>query len=144
MYTASMLKWIIQPCMFIVLFLVNNLRHVFETTATIEVDQVLLAFQQLANNSNSANFNNNFRTISKLSKSLTTTMPTFDGKSEKFDLFEELFQRSLKIHNQLTEDERINYFHSLMRQKRYRHSKILTTQPERIWEKSWQFFVGYT
>ena len=42
-------------------------------------------------------------------------MPTFDGKSVKFELFEDLFQTSLKIHNQLTEDDRINYFHSLMR-----------------------------
>ena len=42
-------------------------------------------------------------------------MPTFDGKTEKFELFEDLFQTSLKIHNQLTEDDRINYFHSLMR-----------------------------
>ena len=42
-------------------------------------------------------------------------MPTFDGKSEKFDLFEDLFQTSLKVHNQLTEEDRINYFHSLMR-----------------------------
>ena len=42
-------------------------------------------------------------------------MPSFDGKTEKFELFEDLFQTSLKIHNQLTEDDRINYFHSLMR-----------------------------
>ena len=42
-------------------------------------------------------------------------MPTFDGKSEKFGLFENLFQRSLKNHNQLTEQDKINYFHSLMR-----------------------------
>ena len=42
-------------------------------------------------------------------------MPTFDGKSEKFELLEDLFQTSLKIHNQLTEEEKINYFHSLMR-----------------------------
>ena len=42
-------------------------------------------------------------------------MPTFDGKSEKFELFEDLFQTSLKIHNQLTEDDRISYCHSLMR-----------------------------
>ena len=42
-------------------------------------------------------------------------MPTFDGKSEKFELSEDLFQASLKIHNQLTEEDRINYFHSLMR-----------------------------
>ena len=48
-------------------------------------------------------------------KSHTTTMPTFDGKSEKFELFEDLFQTSLKIHNQLTEEDRINYFHSLIR-----------------------------
>ena len=41
-------------------------------------------------------------------------MHTFDGKSEKTELFEDLFQTSLKIHNQLTEDDRINYFHSLM------------------------------
>ena len=42
-------------------------------------------------------------------------MPTFDGKSEKFELFEDLFETSLKIHNQLTEEDKINYFHSLMR-----------------------------
>ena len=83
--------------------------------ATIEADQILLALQQLANNNNSANFQNNINRISKLPKSLTTTMPTFEGKSEKFELFEDLFQTSLKIHNQLTEDDRINYFHSLMR-----------------------------
>ena len=85
------------------------------TPATIEADEILLALQQLANNNNSANFQNNINRISKLPKSLTTTMPTFDGKSEKFELFEDLFQTSLKFHNQLTEDDRINYFHSLMR-----------------------------
>ena len=41
-------------------------------------------------------------------------MPTFDGKSEKFELFEDLFQTSLKIKNKLTEEDKINYFHSLM------------------------------
>ena len=51
------------------------------TPATIEADQILLALQQLATNSNSANFNNNISRISKLPKSLTTTMPTFDGES---------------------------------------------------------------
>ena len=42
-------------------------------------------------------------------------MPAFDGKSEEFELFEDLFQTSLKVHNQLTEEDKINYFHSLMR-----------------------------
>ena len=85
------------------------------TPATIEADQILLALQQLATNSNSANFNNNISRILKLPKSLTTTTPTFDGKSDKLELFEDLFQTSLKIHNQQTEDDMINYFHSLMR-----------------------------
>ena len=85
------------------------------TPATLEADQILLALQQFATNNNSANFNNNISRISKLPKSLTTTMPTFDGKSEKFELFEDLFQTSLKIHNQLAEEDKINYFHSLMR-----------------------------
>ena len=61
------------------------------------------------------NVNNNSNRISKLPKSLTTTMPTFDGKSEKFELFEDLFQTSLKFHNQLTEEDKIICFHSLMR-----------------------------
>ena len=85
------------------------------TPATIEADQTLLALQQLANNNNSANFHNDINRTSKLPKSLTTTMPAFDGKSEKFELFEDLFQTSLKIHNQLTGEDRINYFHSLMK-----------------------------
>ena len=42
-------------------------------------------------------------------------MPTIDGKSEKFELFEDLFQTSLKINNQLTEEDKINYCHCLMR-----------------------------
>ena len=89
--------------------------HSENTPATLEADQIFLVLQQLATNSNSANFNNNISRIAKLPKSLTTTMPTFDGKSEKFELFEDLFQTSLKIHNQLTEEDKINYFHSLMR-----------------------------
>ena len=48
-------------------------------------------------------------------KSLATTTPTFDDKSEQFELLEIIFQTGLKIHNQLTEEDRINYFHSLMR-----------------------------
>ena len=84
--------------------------------ATVEADQFLLALQQLANNNNSANFHNTINRNSKLLKSLNTSMPTFDRKSEKIELDEDLFQTRLKRHNQLTEDDRINYFHSLMRE----------------------------
>ena len=97
------------------------------TPATIEADHILLALQQLATNSNSANLNNNISRISKLPKSLTTTMPTFDGKSEKFELSEDIFQTSLKIHNQLTEEDKINYFHSLMRADALQTFKNITS-----------------
>ena len=83
--------------------------------ATIEADQILLAFQQLADNNNSAKFHNNINRIFKLRKSLTTTMPASSGKSEKFELFDDLFQMSLKIYIQLTEEKGINYFHSILR-----------------------------
>ena len=53
--------------------------------------------------------------IPRLPKALSTTMPTFDGKTEKFELFEDLFQTSLKVHPQITEQEKIHYFHSLLR-----------------------------
>ena len=60
------------------------------TPAKIEADHTLLAFQQLARNRNSANFHNNINRISNLSQSLTTTMPTFDRKTQKFELFQDL------------------------------------------------------
>ena len=93
------------------------------TPATIEAYQILLAIQQLADKDNSAKFQNNINRISKLPKSLTTMMLTFDGKSQKFELCEDVFQTSLKIHNQLTEDDRINYFHSLMWEDALPHFK---------------------
>ena len=48
-------------------------------------------------------------------------MPKFDGKSEKHELFEDLFQTSLKIHNQLTRRDKNKYFPLLM------HGDVLQT-----------------
>ena len=72
-------------------------------------------FSSWQKNNNSAKFHNKINKNSKLLKSPTTTMPTFYGRSEKIEPFEDLMQTSLKIHNQLTEDDKINYFHSFMR-----------------------------
>ena len=69
-------------------------------------------------------------------------MPTFDGKSEKFELLEHFFQTSLKIHNQLTEDDRINYCHSLQRGDALQTSKNVDGQTQRIWEKIWKSSEG--
>ena len=54
-------------------------------------------------------------------------MPTFDGKSENFELFEDLFQTCLKIHNQRTEEDKINYLHSLMRGEALQTFKNITS-----------------
>ena len=96
------------------------------TPATIEADQILLADQQLATSSNSVDINIINR-VSKSPKFFTTTMPTFDWKSEKFELFKDLFQTSLKIHSQLTEEDKTNYFHSLMRGDALQTFKIITS-----------------
>ena len=42
-------------------------------------------------------------------------MPTFDGKNEKFELFEDLFNTHLTAYPNIKENEKINYFHSLLR-----------------------------
>ena len=48
-------------------------------------------------------------------KALTASLRTFDGKTEKFELFEDLFRNNIKMYPHLTEIQRINYFHSLLR-----------------------------
>ena len=40
---------------------------------------------------------------------------TFDGKSEKFELFEDLFHTMIKMQPEMTEQKKINHFHSLLR-----------------------------
>ena len=44
-----------------------------------------------------------------------TTPMTFDGKSEKFELFEDLFHTMNKMQPAMTEQMKINHFHSLLR-----------------------------
>ena len=104
------------------------------TPATIEADQIFLALQQLATNSSSANSNKNINRISKFPESLTTTMPTSDAKSEKLEMFEDLFQTSLKTRNQHTEEDKINYFYSRMRSDALQTFKDITSPNKENWE----------
>ena len=48
-------------------------------------------------------------------KALTASLPTFDGKSDKFELFEDLFRNNINMYPHLTEPQKSNYFHSLLR-----------------------------
>ena len=84
--------------------------HSGNTLATNEENQILLIPQNLATNNNSGNFNSNISEIYTPSKSLTTTkLPTFDGKTDNFELFEDFFQTSRKIYIQQTEEDKLNY-----------------------------------
>ena len=57
----------------------------------------------------------NNTTMLPMPNALTASLPTFDGKSEKFELFEDLFRNNIKMYPHLTEIQKINYFHSLLR-----------------------------
>ena len=46
---------------------------------------------------------------------VSTTTLTFDGKSEKFELFEDIFQTMIQMQPDMTETMKINHFHSLLR-----------------------------
>ena len=46
---------------------------------------------------------------------VSTTTLTFDGVSEKFELFEELFHTVIKMQPDMTETMKINHFHSMLR-----------------------------
>ena len=46
---------------------------------------------------------------------VSTTTLTFDGKSEMFELFEDLFHTTIKMQPDMTEAMKINHFHSLLR-----------------------------
>ena len=48
-------------------------------------------------------------------KALTASLPVFDGKSERFELFEDLFRNNIKMYPNITEIQKIKYFHSLLR-----------------------------
>ena len=48
-------------------------------------------------------------------KALTATLSVFDGKSKKFELFADSFRNNIKVYPHLTEVQKINHFHSLLR-----------------------------
>ena len=53
--------------------------------------------------------------LPRLPKALLTTMPTFNGRNDEFEHFEDLFMTSLKVYPNISEEEQIHYFHSLLR-----------------------------
>ena len=52
--------------------------------------------------------------LPRLPKALSTTMPIFDGRNDKFEHFEDLFTTSLKVYPNISKEEQMQYFHSLL------------------------------
>ena len=58
---------------------------------------------------------------------VTSNTMTFDGKSEKFELFEDLFHTMIKMQAATTEQMKINHFHSLLRKNVLQIFKNIST-----------------
>ena len=53
-------------------------------------------------------------------------MSVFDGKTENFEHFEDLFQTSLKAHPHIPEQKKIHYFYSLLLEDALQTFRIMT------------------
>ena len=58
---------------------------------------------------------------------VSTTTLTFDGESEKFELFEDLFHTMVKMQPEMTETMKINHFHSLLRKNALQTFRNIST-----------------
>ena len=80
------------------------------THATIEADKFCWLFSKWRATASLTTLKTTSIGFQICPKSLTTTMPNFDWKSKKIDLFENLLQRSIKKNIQLTEEVKIYFF----------------------------------
>ena len=69
-------------------------------------------------------------------KAPTASLPVFDGKSEKFEFFEDLFRNNIKMYPHVNEIQKINYFHSLLRRNALQAYCNLYDTKKRTWKKS--------
>ena len=60
---------------------------------------------------------------------------TFDGKSEKFELFEDLFHTMIKMQPEMTEQMKINHFHSLLRKNALQTFRIISSNNRQTLEE---------
>ena len=73
------------------------------------IDQLAHAIEKIAANK--------LPMTTPLLKPITASTIIFDGKNEKFELFEDLFHTMLKMQPEVTEAMKINHFHSLLRKE---------------------------
>ena len=65
-------------------------------------------------------------------KPVSTNTIIFDGKNEKFELFEDLFHTMLKMQPEMTEAMKINHFHAHLRKKHFKHLEISVHQTKKL------------
>ena len=71
--------------------------------------------------------NNKPSTQTLMMRPVGTAALTFDGKSEKFELFEDLFHTMIKIQPDKTETMKINQFHSLLRKNALQTFRVISS-----------------
>ena len=75
--------------------------------------------------------NNNFSAQTLMVRPVSRTTLTFDGKSEKFEQFADLFHTMIKMQPDMLESMKINPFHSLLRKnalQTFRNSNLANRQ----------------
>ena len=108
----------------------NLQSHQFQNLSTqVSQDNLLPVVEQLPRNQNS-DANNSINRLADaiagiatqqrpqaatMLKPVSTNTLTFDGKNEKFELFEDLFHTMLKMQPEMTEAMTINHFHAHFR-----------------------------
>ena len=64
---------------------------------------------------------------------VSTTTLTFDGKSEKFELFDDLLHTMIKTQPDMTEVMKTNHFHLLLRNNAQQSFRSFKTPTGRQW-----------
>ena len=75
---------------------------------------------------------------------VSTITLTFDGKSEKFEFFEDLFRTMIKIQSDMTEAMKTNHFHSLLRKNALKTFCKINTANRKHWRTFCPYFAGNT
>ena len=70
-------------------------------------------------------------------RAANVTHHKYDGESEKFKLFADLFQTSLQIHNQLTEVDETNYIQFILSEGALQTLRNINSPTRRSLEKVW-------
>ena len=65
---------------------------------------------------------------------VSITTLTFDGKSEKFELIEDLFHTMIKMQPDMTETMKINHFHSLLRKNTLQTFRNINSAIDKPWK----------